>query len=62
MSRELSEADLELFEELSAGALFDIINSVLNRRPGWEEEDRKTMICMIIRALAERYGVIEERV
>ena len=59
MTREFSNADSELYHELWAGALFDIINSVFEKCADWEKEDQNAMVYMIIETLAERYGVIE---
>ena len=59
MTRAFSGADADLFNELWAGALFDIISSVLDRCEDWEKDDQDAMICMIVRRLAERYGLIE---
>ena len=58
MTREFSDADLELYHELWAGALFDIINSVFEKCADWEKEDQNAMVYMIIETLAERYGLL----
>jgi hypothetical protein len=57
--REFSEADTELFNELWAGTLFDIINQVMTKRPDWDKDEQNALVYMIIKQLAERYGVIE---
>lgn len=60
--REFSEEDATLFNELWAGALFDIIAAVLKRCSDWEGPDQEAMIAMIIQQLAEHYGLVEAEV
>jgi hypothetical protein len=59
MTRDFSDADMELFHELWAGTLFDIIHKVTTERPNWDEDEQNALIYMAIEALAEEWGVIE---
>jgi hypothetical protein len=62
MTREFSDADADVFNELWAGALFDIILSVFDKCKDWEKDDQSAMIYMIIEQLAERYGIVEDMI
>jgi hypothetical protein len=58
--RKLTAADEELFRELWAGALFDLIHAVEKKRPGWDGDERGGLIVMVIEELARRYGIVAE--
>lgn len=59
MTREFTEADTQLFSELWAGMLFDIIHKVKTERPDWSDDEQNALIYMTIKMLAERYGIID---
>jgi hypothetical protein len=56
--RKFTAADVEVFHELWAGTLFDLIHAVDERRPDWEDGDRAALTVMVIEELARRYGII----
>jgi hypothetical protein len=58
--RKFTAADVELFHELWAGMLFDLIHAVDTKRPDWEDGDRAALTVMVIEELARRYGIIAE--
>lgn len=57
--REFTEADTKVFNELWAGAAFDIQAAVLDKCKDWAPDEQKAMVYMIIEQLAKRYGIIE---
>jgi hypothetical protein len=58
--RRFTAADVELFHELWAGMLFDLIHAVDTKRPEWEEREQAALVFMVIEELARRYGIIED--
>jgi hypothetical protein len=58
--RKFTAADTELFHELWAGALFDLIHAVDTKRPEWGEGEQADLVFMVIEELARRYGIIED--
>jgi hypothetical protein len=58
--RRFTAADTELFHELWAGTLFDLIHAVGGKRPGWEGDDQSALVYMVIEELARRYGIVED--
>jgi hypothetical protein len=58
--RKLSDTDVDLFNELWAGAYFDIISAVIDKWPDWDAKDQAAMIHMVVQALAVRAGVVED--
>jgi hypothetical protein len=57
--RKFTAADTELFHELWAGALFDLIHAVGKKRPEWGGDEQAALVFMVIEELARRYGIIE---
>jgi hypothetical protein len=57
--RRFDAADTELFHELWAGTLFDLIHAVDTQRPEWGEREQAALVFMVIEELARRYGIIE---
>jgi hypothetical protein len=55
--RKLTAADLELFHELWAGTLFDLIHAVGEKRPEWDGDEQATLVAMVIEELAR---IVEE--
>jgi hypothetical protein len=51
--------DEQLFNELWAGTLFDIIHKVVTARPDWDDGEHIALIYRVIEKLAEEYGVID---
>jgi hypothetical protein len=57
--RRFTAADMELFHELWAGTLFDLIHAVGKKRPEWGGDEQAALVFMVIEELARRYGIIE---
>lgn len=57
--RRFTAADVELFHELWAGTLFDLIHAVDKKRPEWRGDEQAALVFMVIEELARRYGIIE---
>ena len=56
--RKFTAADERVFHELWAGALFDLIHAVEEKRPGWDGDEQGALIVMVIEELARRYGIV----
>ena len=53
------EAETALFNELVAGAIFDIIHAVHTSCVGWDNKAQIVMMEMIVQEIAIQWGLID---